>query len=106
MSQHRLWKCVALSLFLFPSVGDLCFVCLCLLSVNVKTVGDSDNILISVPKAEEVKGQLGFHSSTLTNPSVVVFVAAVFQIVKSKSISKLQTFQSLIHFAILSMLIN
>lgn len=38
------------------------FVLLCLLSVNVKTVGEPDNILISAPKAKQVKGQLGFRS--------------------------------------------
>lgn len=60
-----------------------------ILSVNVKTVGAPDNILISVPKAQLVKGQSGFRSSTLTKPSVVVFVVPIFHIVKTKSILKL-----------------
>lgn len=77
------------------------FVCLCLLSVNVKTVGESDNVLISVPKAKEVKGQLGFHSSTLANPFGCCFCRRPYF-----KLSKVKAFQSLIHFAVLSMLIN
>lgn len=57
-----------------------------MLSVNVKTVGEPDNLLISIPKAKEVKGQSG--SSTLTKHSVVVFVGSIFHIFESKSISK------------------
>lgn len=70
-----------------PSVSDLCF-CMFMLSVNVKSEGAPDNILISVPKAQQVKGQSGFRSSTLTKPPIVV-VVPILPLVKSKSISKM-----------------
>lgn len=64
--------------FACPGVIDPCF-CMFMLSVNVKVVGEPDNILISVPKVKQVKGQSGFSSSTLKlllkkQPSVVVCV--------------------------------
>lgn len=58
-----------------------------MLSVNVKAVGEPDNVLISVPKSKQVKGQPG--SSTLTKPSVVVLVVSIVYSFKSESILKM-----------------